>query len=275
MGMAKLSDTSADAERILRQVYRRQTPGQKWLRLGSMYDSARALHAAGVKVREPSATAADILARWLCNNLGFRHPIRSAAEPGAQPMQFLRETRDLVRILDRLGIAYALSGSMACSVHGIDRYTRDADFSVEPFPGREAELIAAFGPDYYISDTAVRDAVQRRTSFNAINTATGFKADFFVRKDVAFESSAMSRRLSLSLPDDPSQPIVFHSAEDILLFKLHWYRLGNETSEQQWNDVLGILRTQAEKLDSPYLDRWSADLGVADLLNRARVEAQL
>jgi hypothetical protein len=50
----------------------------------------------------------------------------------------------VVRVLERLGILYALSGSMACSVHGIDRYTRAADFSVEPFPRREAEFAAAF-----------------------------------------------------------------------------------------------------------------------------------
>jgi hypothetical protein len=271
--MAKLTDTTAEAERVLVAAYRRQSAGQKWLRLGAMYDSARALHAAGVRLRDSVAGPRQILSEWLRTNLRFD---RSSPPPRVSeiaPMQFLRETRDVVRILDRLGITYALSGSMACSIHGIDRYTRDADFSIEPFPGREAEFAAAFGPDYYVSESAIREALAKRGSFNAINTATGFKADFFVRGDVPFESAAMSRRLSLSLPDDPAQPIAFFSAEDILLLKLRWYRLGDESSEQQWNDVLGVLRTQGDRLDGGYLDSWAADLGVADLLARARGEA--
>jgi len=271
--VAKLTDTAPEAERVLVAVYRRQSHGQKWLRLGAMYDSARALHAAGVRLRNSQASPRQILLEWQRTNLGF---VRSSPPPQVSeiaPMQFLRETRDVVRILDRLGINYALNGSMACSIHGIDRYTRSADFGVEPFPGREAEFAAAFGPDYYVSESAIREALAKRGTFNVINTATGFKADFFVRGDVPFESAAMNRRLSLTLPDDPEQPIAFLAAEDILLLKLRWYRLGNESSEQQWQDVLGILRTQGERNDAAYLDRWANDLGVADLLVRARNEA--
>lgn len=270
--MPKLSDTSADAERILTQVYRRQSPGEKWLRLGSMYDSARALHAAGVRLRDPGVTPREILSEWLRVNLGFRRPhsLDEAAEP--RPMQFLREAREVVRILDRLGIVYALSGSLASAVHGIDRYTRDANFLIEPFPGKEAAFVGELRSDYCVSDSAVREAVRSRTSFNVINTSTGFKADFFVRKDVPFETSALGRRMTLTLPDDPSQPLAFHSAEDIVLLKLRWYRLGNEVSDQQWNDVLGILRTQGDRLDGVYLDQWAAELGLSDLLTRARGE---
>lgn len=44
-------------------------------------------------------------------------------------------------------------------------------------------------------------------------------------------------------------------------------------SSAQWRDVVGILATRRELLDSPYLDRWAARLGLADLLERARREA--
>jgi hypothetical protein len=59
----------------------------------------------------------------------------------------------------------------------------------------------------------------------------------------------------------------------VVLFKLRWYRLGDEVSDQQWNDVLGVLRVQAGKLDEGYLDQWAAEEGVADLLVRARAQA--
>jgi hypothetical protein len=106
-----------------------------------------------------------------------------------------------------------------------------------------------------------------------VSTRTGFKVNVFIRKDEPFEQSAMQRRTALRLPDMPQQPIVFYTPEDTILFKLQWYRLGNERSDQQWADVLGVLKVQAGKLDQAYLDRWAADLGVADLLARVRQES--
>jgi hypothetical protein len=186
--------------------------------------------------------------------------------------QNLRGLREVVAVFTRLGIPYALGGSMASSLYGIDRHTRDGDITVEPFPGKEDQLMAGFGPDYYLSRDAIRDAVRQRSSFNIINTSTGFKVDVFVRKDQPFEQSAMSRRVSLDLPDAPGDPLVLHSPEDVVLFKLRWYRLGNECSDQQWIDVLNVIKVQAGRLDGAYLDHWARELRVEDLLARARRE---
>src|SRR5581483_3627027 len=102
---------------------------------------------------------------------------------------------------------YALGGSMASSFHGVARFTQDADVTVEPFAGKEPQLVAAFGPDYYVSLPAVRQAVADRSSFNVINTREGFKIDIFVRKDQPFEQKALERRVSQPLPDRPDQPV--------------------------------------------------------------------
>jgi hypothetical protein len=271
--MAGMSDTSPEAEKVLIEVYRRMPPAQKWLQLGQMYDDARALHAAGVRLRNPGATARDVQADWLRVNLGVGLEVRDSSREG--PMPNLSDLRDVLRVFDNLGIAYALGGSMASSLHGIDRYTRDADLTAEPFPGREGAFAQAFGPDYYLSEPAIRRAIQTRSSFNLINTSTGFKVDVFIRKDEPFEQSAMARRVAVHMPDAPEQPVMLHTAEDVILFKLRWYRLGNEIAQQQWEDVLGVLRVQAGKVDLGYLDEWAPRLGIADLLARARAEAAL
>lgn len=63
------------------------------------------------------------------------------------------------------------------------------------------------------------------------------------------------------------------SAEDVLLAKLRWFRQTGETSERQWNDVLGILRVAGDRLSADYCDRMAEVIGVRDLLDLARTEA--
>jgi hypothetical protein len=268
--MKRLSDTSPEAERVLMDVFRRMPPGQKWLQLGKTYRDGRALHAAGFRYRHPSATRRQIHEDWMRVHLGFTL-LDKIREP-AVDIQCLRDLRAVTDVFVRLQVPYAVGGSVASSVFGIDRYTRDADITVEPFPGKETELVAAFGPEWYVSLAAVQEAIRQRSTFNIINTSSGYKVDVFIRKDEAFEQSALARRCPLPLPDAPGQQVYLHAPEDIVLFKLRWYRLGNESSEQQWKDVLGVLQVQAGKLDEGYLDRWAMEIGVADLLARARAE---
>ena len=181
--------------------------------------------------------------------------------------------REVIAALDALGIAYALGGSMASSIHGIARFTLDADLTAEPFPGKEEHFAHRFGPDYYLSVDAIRQANANRSSFNIINTNLGFKVDIFIRKERPFEQSLMSRRVRYTPPDAPGSTIQIVSAEDIILLKLEWFRLGGEVSDRQWTDIQNVLKVQAGRLDDAYLDHWAADLGVGDLLRRARDEA--
>jgi hypothetical protein len=272
--VAQISDTSPDAERVLVEVYRRMTPRDKWLLLGRLYEDARALHAAGMRLRNPAVTSREITEAWIRTNLGIElpFPVRDTAQ--VVPMANLHDFSEVARIFDQLAIPYALGGSMACSVYGMSRQTNDADIMAEPFSGKEAQLIAALGPDYYLSDAAIKDAIRKRSSFNLINTATGFKVDVFIRSDDLFAQSAMARRVFLDVSGVPDQKICVLSVEDVVLSKLRWYRLGNETSEQQWKDVVTLLKTQQAHADWNYLNRWAAILAVEDLLERARHEAE-
>lgn len=51
----------------------------------------------------------------------------------------------------------------------------------------------------------------------------------------------MARRIQMS-PGGNVAPIFVATAEDTILSKLAWYRLGGEVSDRQWNDILGILK---------------------------------
>lgn len=270
--MSRLSDTSPDVMRRMIDAYRRMPLDRKWRNLGDDWVTVRLLHEAGYRQRNAHATAADIRADWLSQTTG--QPV-SVPVPETEmiPLPFAPVLRTALGIFDRLQISYAIGGSIASSMHGIGRMTRDADVTCEPFPGRETAFVAAFDPNaFYVSIDAVRQAVRDRFMFNILHPESGFKIDVYVLKDDPFQQSAFSRRVFLTLADDPAQPIACYSPEDVVLFKLQWYRLGGDSSDQQWNDILGVLRAQSNRLDTVYLDHWSEYLDVADLLERARGE---
>ena len=65
---------------------------------------------------------------------------------------------DCLRRLNRAEITYYLTGSMASNYWGIPRTTHDLDFVIQLPPSAVATLVAAFSPDYYLDETAVRAA---------------------------------------------------------------------------------------------------------------------
>jgi hypothetical protein len=181
----------------------------------------------------------------------------------------LQIVKEVIRIFEELQICYVLGGSLASSIQGKPRFTDDADISVEPFSGKETNLVNKLGSDYYINLAAVQTAVSERSSFNVIHTPTGFKVDVFVQKERAFDKSALDRRRLVELPQPGHGTLVVLSPEDIILYKLEWFRLGGEISDKQWSDILGVIQVQGDRLDRSYLQKWAQELGVADLLARA------
>jgi hypothetical protein len=174
----------------------------------------------------------------------------------------------VVAALDRMGLPYAIGGSIASSTYGAPRFTQDADITIEPFAGKEAEFAAHFDAEFYVSVPAIQQANRRRSSFNLLHLTSGFKIDFFVRKDVPFAEAVMKRRRMEPLSQLGGQRLFLVSPEDIVLLKLEWYRLGNEVSDRQFSDVLGVLKMQGDKLDLKYLMDSAATLGVTDLLDK-------
>ncbi len=68
--MQPLTDTTPEAERVLIQAYRAMPFAEKWRQMGAIYQTARALHAAGVRSRNPTATDQEIREDWMAAALG-------------------------------------------------------------------------------------------------------------------------------------------------------------------------------------------------------------
>jgi hypothetical protein len=269
-----LSDTSSEAVAVLAELRRRMSPARKWRLIDDARRAAFLFHQAGHHARRPGAPAPEIWAEWVRKTLGAE--FISVAEKGGRD-QFMRTeslfiVKEVTDYLRGLGVLCAVGGSLASSIYGDDRYTRDADLAATPFPGKEHALATLLGDRYYAPLDAIREANRIRSTFNLIHLETGFKIDVFVQKPRPFERNLILRRQPTTF--DMEQPITLDviSPEDVVLLKLEWFRMGGEASDTQWKDVLGVLRTQAGRLDDGYLDQWAADLKVLDLLRKVRLE---
>jgi hypothetical protein len=181
---------------------------------------------------------------------------------------------DVGDVLDSVGVRYAIVGSLASSAVGLVRTTADADLLAEMEARHVAPLVQLLGTAFVVDEAMMRDAVSRRGSFNLIHEQALFKVDVFVSAGGPFERSQLARRRRVQVMIDPPREAYLASAEDVVLGKLAWYRQGHEASDTQWRDVLGILLTQAGHLDWRYLAKWADALGIGDLLDRARREAE-
>ena len=182
---------------------------------------------------------------------------------------------EVAQMLEALGIEYLVGGSFASSLHGHPRSTQDIDFVADVKPEHVTPLVAALRQRFYFDEPAIHEAVSRRSSFNVIHLRTLFKVDVFVAGNDLPTRRELMRRQVYTLDIDPPEDIVVASPEDIVVQKLHWYRLGDHVSERQWLDALNVLEVRGSELDHDYMRDLATHMGVADLLRRILTQAGL
>lgn len=176
----------------------------------------------------------------------------------------------MVSAFEELGIHYYIGGSVASSTFGLPRATMDIDLVADINKNHAKELAARLQDRYYIDPDLIINAAERKSSFNIIHYGTMMKIDVFILKDRSFDREAFKRkRLDVLEGQSGELNFYFSSAEDIIISKLEWFKLGDEVSERQWNDIIGVLKVQGDSLDMNYLKQWCKELGLTELLDRA------
>lgn len=172
--------------------------------------------------------------------------------------------------LDAAGIPYMVVGSIAGSFHGEPRTTLDVDLVIDPSSDALRRFVDELPRDeYYADDNAAMEAFARRTSFNVIEQATGWKVDLLIRRERPFSRAEFERRTPVALFGRET-PIA--TAEDTIIAKLEWAVAGE--SERQLRDVAGILSVSGATLDRAYLERWISELGLERAWHRAEALAR-
>ncbi len=179
---------------------------------------------------------------------------------------------EVAEVLEELGVTYMVAGSLASSMHGIPRSTQDIDFVADVGEEHAQPIADRLGARYYVDAGMISRAVRNHSSFNVIHLESMLKVDVYVPGDEPAARAELARRMTLELPQVPERSITIASPEDTVLQKLLWFRKGDEVSERQWQDVLGIVKVKHGQLDYEYLRKWAAELGVSDLLEKVLKE---
>lgn len=152
-----------------------------------------------------------------------------------------------IHVLETLNIPYMVVGGFAAILHGEPRLTIDVDILVDMQPLHIQPFVAAFPlTNFYVSEEAIRDSLQRRYAFNVIEPRTGAKVDLVPLPRDPFSQAAFQARQRM-VYDSVGHTAMFITPEDIILAKLIAY--GNTGSDKHLRDIRGVLITQWGELD--------------------------
>ena len=170
--------------------------------------------------------------------------------------------RDCLVRLNRISVTYYLTRSMAGNYWGVPRSTHDLDFVVQILPSQARTLVDAFREDYHIDEAAILAASSPPHQFNAIDTRSALKVDFWLAQQTPFDQEMLRRRVRSTLFGETAW---IATAEDIILQKLLWNAL--TPSGRQLADAAGVLTVQRDNLDEDYLRKWAKYLGALPSLS--------
>jgi hypothetical protein len=278
--VSKSGILAADTSRVIEDMqishWRAQDPVARFGILANHVRTARFLMRVGAGLRLPAASQNQVEHSLAIAWVGHDVPAGSI-HPASVEDRHLIEDPDPFAIAARvsatlgvLAVRHVVVGSLASIAYGEPRLTRDADLVADLTAADIPSFVRAIEADFFVDEISVEEAIHHRGSFNVLHRATMFKVDIFSVTDRLFDNSRIERATRIYRG---GQSLPLATPEDTLLAKLVWYRKGNEVSDVQWRDVLGILLVTADALDNDYLDKWSRSLGIDDLMDRARKAA--
>lgn len=168
-------------------------------------------------------------------------------------------------------IEYMITGSVVSSLQGEPRLTHDVDIVVQIDKSVIPLIIRTFTPPrYYVSESAIAEAIERKTMFNLIDTSENDKVDFWILTNEPFDFSRFQRRKQEEVF---GQKMTISAPEDTIIAKLKWAEMSGG-SEKQFTDALRVYELQFPKLDLPYIENWVQKLNLTHLWQRLKIEAQ-
>lgn len=179
--------------------------------------------------------------------------------------------RDTTAVFEAQGIQYAITGSVASSIHGEPVTSQDIDIVVCMTPAQARELARALPPSYYRDEHRLIEIAEHSGLSNLVEMNLAYKVDISCPVRSEFVSSVFRRRRLAPIGPEPDAPqFYFVSPEDIILMKLEWRK--DTGSRKQWENALGVVRVHGARLDWKYLFEQARALGIDSDLKALRDE---
>lgn len=156
----------------------------------------------------------------------------------------------VVSRLEKLKIPYLLTGGLAVSFWGLPRTTHDIDIVIEAQRKDRDKIINVFKKDFYISEEAVDQAIEKRFTFNIVHFKSGLKIDFWLSKRNFFKTLEFERTRKKKIF---GKEIYIISPEDLILEKLLWFK--ESQSSRHLEDIKSILKIS--EINQNYLKDWA------------------
>lgn len=142
--------------------------------------------------------------------------------------------------LNKSGVRYMITGSVATITYGELRYTNDVDVVLALAPGNAGKLLAEFPEEEFYRpplEVVIEESVRAdRGHFNLLHHETGFRADCYIRSHDLLELWGFAHRRCVTLD---AMPAWFAPPELVILRKLEFFREGGST--KHLNDIRGVL----------------------------------
>jgi hypothetical protein len=176
----------------------------------------------------------------------------------------------VIERLEAAEIPYMMVGSFVSSYHGKPRSTYDADIVIDADADQLLRFIESLPQEKYYRDLSdAMQALKSRSMFNVLHDESNWKFDFiFVPRD-EFGRSQFARRQQI---DYEGLPLFISSAEDNVIAKLNWAKMGE--SERQIVDVGNVLRVREGELDVDYIRKWVDELELRQQWEKALIAAE-
>jgi len=270
-------DTSPEFERVQIGRIRSFSPAQKFRSVQSWTQSITSanLHAAHGTMDKMNTRerAIQFVTREYGNRLGaaFCEDITQRSDWVLQVPDLEAAIVPVIEACEQINVDYALIGSISCSVYGLPRAARDvdilADLHVEQLPLFLEPLRRAYLFDHRI----ISQEPLRHACFSLLHVSSLVKVDILTPSDM-FEEVALQHACPLAVIDG-GVPLHVASPEDMVLLSLVWHRRCGSHADDQWNDILGVLKVQADVLDLTYLYQQAEVLCLLDFLEQALIDA--
>lgn len=162
--------------------------------------------------------------------------------------------KDISFFLSSHKIPYMITGAWSVIFYGRPRASHDIDFVVELHKEDLSQIVNVFDQlpeEFLVQVDSILEAISKKSMFQVLHLPTMLKLDFWILTDEAFDKSRFKRKKTVGIL---GQSMEIASAEDTILQKLRWYKMGK--IEKHLVDAAFVYQIQQKNLDKTYLGLW-------------------